>query len=191
MTNKKILTLISLLVVSFLLMGTAGCEIFPPKPVEYLSTEALENPTVTVVYGTSETEALAALDATVEVVGSEDETGTAEIAWTIADYDGTIPADYEATGKLTLPEEWLGTPADVTATVTVTEEPATIVAVTGVTLDRATLALTVGDAAVTLVATVAPADAPEVASSTIIVPLGCPFTTRLTFCEFLSTTVTL
>jgi len=90
--------------------------------VEYLSTDDLANPTVTVEYGTSEDEAIAELDVTVGVVGAKGEIGTAEIAWTIANYFGTTPKDYAATGVLTLPEGWVGDPDDVTATVTVSAE---------------------------------------------------------------------
>jgi len=59
------------------------------------------------------------LDTTVGVVGTKGETGTADIAWTIASYDENTAADYTATGVLTLPTGWTGTASDVTATVVV------------------------------------------------------------------------
>lgn len=52
-------------------------------------------------------------------------------------------------------------PVTQSFTITVSAAPVVPVAVTGVTLDESTLALTVGDAAVTLVATVAPATATD------------------------------
>ena len=81
----------------------------------------MANATVSVANGTSEADAKAALDKTVEVVGTKGETGTANIAWTIASYDGNTANNYTATGVLTLPTGWTGTVADVTATVRVTE----------------------------------------------------------------------
>ena len=85
----------------------------------YESTNALATATVTVANGTSEADAIAALDTTVGVVGTKGETGTADIAWTIASYDENTAADYTATGVLTLPTGWTGTASDVTATVVV------------------------------------------------------------------------
>lgn len=90
----------------------------PAAPI-YDLTLPLDNPTVSVAYGTPEVGALDELDTTVGVVGSLGEPGTADITWTIAAYDGDIAGDYTATGVLTLPLGWDGTAADVTAVVTV------------------------------------------------------------------------
>ncbi|MGI6582547.1 MAG: hypothetical protein ACOX3O_01375 [bacterium] len=75
-------------------------------------------------FGTSEEDAIGKLAATVGVVGTNGEEGQASIAWTIADYNANEAGDYTATGKLTLPEGWTGAPSDVTAMVTVKEDPA-------------------------------------------------------------------
>jgi hypothetical protein len=88
-------------------------------PPAYASTNPLANPNVSVAYGTDEADAIDKLDKTVGVVGTKDETGLATIAWTIADYDGDTAADYIATGVLTLPDGWTGSPNDVTAEVMV------------------------------------------------------------------------
>ena len=90
-----------------------------PAPVAYESTDELTTPTVSVANGTTEADAIAALDSTVGVVGASSEAGTATIAWTIAGYNATTPGNYTATGVLTLPDGWTGTATDVTATVTV------------------------------------------------------------------------
>ncbi|MEN6463529.1 MAG: S-layer homology domain-containing protein [Syntrophomonas sp.] len=101
--------------------GVTGTkDITVTAPPVYASTEALTNATVSVENGTTEADAIAALDPTVEIVGSLGETGTASITWTIAEYNATTAGNYTATGVLTLPIGWTGTPANVTATVTVT-----------------------------------------------------------------------
>ena len=61
-------------------------------------------------------------------------------------------------------------PVTQSFTITVSAAPVGPVAVTGVTLDESTLALTVGDAAVTLVATVTPATATD---KTVILGFKC------------------
>ncbi len=91
-------------------------DVIPPA---YASTNPLAAPVVSVANGTAEADALALLDATVGVVGTKSETGTASIAWTIADYNAAVAGDYTATGVLTLPAGWTGSANDVTATVTV------------------------------------------------------------------------
>lgn len=85
----------------------------------YESTNTLATPSVSVESGTSEADAKALLDATVGVVGTKGENGTASIAWSIAGYNETTAGDYTATGVLTLPEGWTGSAPDVTADVTV------------------------------------------------------------------------
>ncbi|MDD3895221.1 MAG: hypothetical protein PHU36_09430, partial [Syntrophomonadaceae bacterium] len=94
-----------------------------PIPPAYASTNALTTTKVSVANGTSEAAAKAELDASVGVVGTKGETGTATISWTIAGYSATAAGDYTATGVLTLPTGWTGSAANVTATVTV-EAPA-------------------------------------------------------------------
>jgi hypothetical protein len=91
-------------------------DVIPPA---YASTNALANTAVSVPNGTAEADALALLDTTVGVVGTNGETGSASIAWTIAGYDGSTAGEYDATGVLTLPAGWTGSALDVTATVTV------------------------------------------------------------------------
>ena len=99
------------------------CMVFSPEyeitAPAYASTNALANTSVTVANGTSEEAAIALLDATVGVAGTEGEIGTATIAWTIADYNGAVAKDYTATGVLALPTGWTGSAGSVTATVTV------------------------------------------------------------------------
>ncbi len=90
--------------------------------IEYISTVG-ENFNITVDYGTSEDVAIDKLKKTVGITGSNDQIGTATIAWTIADYDANTEGDYTATGILTLPDGWIGNPDPVTATVTVKEAP--------------------------------------------------------------------
>jgi hypothetical protein len=89
--------------------------------VVYLTTESVDFD-ITVDLGTDVTDAIAALNATISVVGAEGEEGVATIEWTIADYDGTIAGDYTAIGTVILPEGWVGIPDCITATVTVLEE---------------------------------------------------------------------
>jgi len=85
----------------------------------YESTNTLATPSVSVESGTSEADAKALLDATVGVVGTKGENGTASIAWSIAGYSAATAGDYTATGVLTLPDGWSGSAPNVTATVTV------------------------------------------------------------------------
>lgn len=82
-------------------------------------TGARANLAVSVAYGTPEVDAAAALDKTVEVLGTQAERGEAAISWTIEGYDATTTGEYIATGVLTLPGGWMGTAENVTATVTV------------------------------------------------------------------------
>ena len=85
---------------------------------QYASTEAVDFD-VTVPYGTSEENTISELAPAVGIAGTEGEAGTASIQWTIAGYDENTADDYTATGGLSLPDGWTGSPADVTATVTV------------------------------------------------------------------------
>jgi hypothetical protein len=126
------------------------------EPIEYASTDDM-NFDIVVEFGTAEAEAIAALANTVRVFGSEGEEGTATISWTIAGYNGNVAGDYTATGKLTLPAGWAGTPADVTATVTVKPQ----VVETSLTMSAAGVDATTGEEftmAVTAQGTVADAD---------------------------------
>ena len=91
-----------------------------PAATIYASTEVI-NFDISVIYGTSEVDAISQLASTVKIYGTESEEGDATIDWTIASYDGNTPADYTATGVLALPAGWSGDPANVTATVTVLE----------------------------------------------------------------------
>jgi hypothetical protein len=95
------------------------------QPIQYASTSDVEFD-ITVDYGTGEDDAIANLATTVAVTGSEGEKGTATIAWTIENYDGNVAGEYTATGVLTLPDGWMGEPADVTAVVTVEPAPPVI-----------------------------------------------------------------
>jgi hypothetical protein len=88
------------------------------KPIVYDRTEE-EDLDVEVAFGTSIDGALAALAESIGVIGTKGETGVATISWSIDGYDGNVAGDYTATGRLTLPAGWTGSPADVTATVTV------------------------------------------------------------------------
>jgi hypothetical protein len=108
---------LAMLAAMFVGLGTASAD-----TITYASTGVLAHPTISVANGTAVTDAIAALDPTVGVVSTEATADTATIAWTIANYDATVAGDYTATGVLTLPAGWTGTPADVIATVTV--EPA-------------------------------------------------------------------
>jgi hypothetical protein len=126
------------------------------EPIEYASTED-KNFDIEVEFGTPEAEAIAALANTVHVFGSEGEEGTANISWTIAGYNGNVAGDYTATGNLTLPVGWTGTPDDVTATVTVKPQ----VVETSLTMSAADVDATTGEEftmAVTVQGTVADAD---------------------------------
>ena len=89
-----------------------------PSPIKYKS-RALVKFDIGVDFGTSEAEALAALKKSIYVYGTKGEEGVATISWTIEGYNGNVAGDYTATGRLTLPAGWTGSPADVTATVTV------------------------------------------------------------------------
>lgn len=114
--NKRValLLVLAMLATMFFSIGIASAD-----TITYASTGPLTNPIVTVANGTSEANAVAALDPTVGVVSSVATADTATIAWTIASYVPTTAGDYTATGVLTLPAEWTGTPAKVTATVRV------------------------------------------------------------------------
>ena len=101
---------------------TATVTVEAPLPPAYASTAALTTTTVTVENGTAEAAAIAQLDKTVVVIGTLGEIGSADIAWTIANYDANTAGNYTATGVLTLPGDWTGTAPNVSATVTV-EEP--------------------------------------------------------------------
>ncbi len=94
----------------------------PSRPIKYATT-AEENFDITVNYGTEASAAKAKLATTVEITGSKSEIGTAAIEWKMKDYDGNIAGAYQATGVLTLPANWTGTAAYLTATVTVNEAP--------------------------------------------------------------------
>lgn len=74
---------------------------------------------VSVDYGTTESDAIAALPTTVEITGGNGNTATVDdVAWTIEDYDPNTAGDYNAVGVFTLPHLWTGYPELVT-TITV------------------------------------------------------------------------
>ncbi len=107
--------------------GTAVITISEQIPPAYASTDFKAGDfDVLVDFGTEETVAIADLAQKVEVVGTLGEIGKATIAWTIADFVANTAGNYTATGVLTLPAGWTGSPANLTATVTVDEAiPAT------------------------------------------------------------------
>lgn len=74
---------------------------------------------IDVANGTLEAAAIALIDDEVQVLNTLAQTGTATVAWTIAAYDKDVAGDYVATGVVTLPINWVGVVADLTATVTV------------------------------------------------------------------------
>ncbi|MPV50811.1 LPXTG cell wall anchor domain-containing protein [Pseudactinotalea sp. HY160] len=78
---------------------------------------------VTVAYGTSEADALAALPATTTVTDSDGGTHTVDLTWTIADYDGHRAGDHAAIAVFALPDGLTqtdpATPLEVAATITV------------------------------------------------------------------------
>lgn len=95
------------------------------EEAEWASTNA---PTVvSVVYGTSESVAIAELDNIVGIKGIKGQAGTATIDWTISNYDGDTLGNYAATGVLALPDGWIGNPADVTTIVSVVEKEVTAI----------------------------------------------------------------
>lgn len=124
--SKKILvvSIVTLFLVSVVFFVSPG-KVYANGFVLYSSTVALAHTTVSVANGTTEANAKLSLDQTVGVVGAASQSGTATIVWTIASYSETTPRDYTATGVLTLPAGWTGSPADVTATVTVEAAPTT------------------------------------------------------------------
>ncbi|MDD3001755.1 MAG: hypothetical protein PHF29_08370 [Candidatus Riflebacteria bacterium] len=69
--------------------------------------------------GTLEAAAIALIDDEVNVLNTLAQTGTATVAWTIAAYNAAVAGDYTATGVVTLPVNWVGAVANLTATVTV------------------------------------------------------------------------
>jgi hypothetical protein len=93
-------------------------------PPEYSTTGALAIDSIAVTYGATSAEVLGRLGTlipTVSVSGTLDgESDTATITWiSITNYSGTSAGAYTATGTLTLPTDWIGTPGSVTATVNV------------------------------------------------------------------------
>jgi len=149
--KKLLIVLMVVAMASFLFVGCNGTT--PPVPVAVTGV-TLDQETLALVAG-------GATGTLVETVAPADATDP-RVIWASSD-EAVATVDAGVVTPLTA-----GT-ADITVTtvdggftatceVTVSAAP---VAVTGVTLDEATLALTVGDAAVTLVATVAPADATD------------------------------
>lgn len=149
MLSKRILTLVSLLLISSLL---AGCFITPS--IVSVTGVTLDQETLTLVAG-------GATGTLVETVEPADATDP-RVTWSssapaVATVDdGVVTPLTAGTADITV----ITVDGGFTATCEVTVSAAPV-AVTGVTLDEATLALTVGDAAVTLVAIVAPATATD------------------------------
>lgn len=89
---------------------------------------------VEVEFGTVLDDAIAALAPTTTITDSDEGTHTVTLTWTIADYDGNVAGDYNATGTFTLPEGVdqadPAIPLEVSAVVTVLEEPIETFAVT-------------------------------------------------------------
>lgn len=149
MTNKKILTLISfLLLFSFLMVGCT-----PNRPPEITS-----DPVTTATVGVDYTYNVVATDPdhdvltyslTIEPDGMLIDEDNGIITWT-----PDIAGDFDVTVEVS--DGDLSDTQSFTITVGVAE-----VAVTGITLDKTTLALTVGGATGTLVETVVPATATD------------------------------
>jgi len=79
---------------------------------------------VSVAYGTTEADAIAALPTSVEITGGNGNTATVnDITWTIENYDPDTAGDYNAVGVFTLPHLWTGYP-ELYDTVTVETAPA-------------------------------------------------------------------
>ena len=89
------------------------------SPAAYASTAVLGVTSVNVTYGTISSDAILLLDPSVVVTEESGLTGTAIISWVIASYDSTSEGAYTATGTLTLPNSWTGSPLTVNATVIV------------------------------------------------------------------------
>ncbi len=90
--------------------------------VQYDSTGELQNMSLSVVFGTSKSEAISQLDQIVTIFGTNDEEASASITWEIDDYNSNTAGEYYAIGTITLPNDWQGDPNILTVTVTVEEE---------------------------------------------------------------------
>ena len=132
---------------------TATCKVTVTAAAVAVTSVALDNTTLALTVG----DAAVQLTATVAPDNATDKT----VTWSS---DKTSVATVDATGKVTAVAAGTATitatAGDKTATCTVTVKAATI-AVTSVALDKTELALTVGDAAVQLTATVAPDNATD------------------------------
>ncbi|MPV48487.1 hypothetical protein GCG21_00370 [Pseudactinotalea sp. HY160] len=85
----------------------------PPLEVDPGTCDVVETPTITDVtgvepvilpYGTSESDAGAALPAATTITDSDGTDHDVALTWDISDYDGTVAADYTATGSFELPD---------------------------------------------------------------------------------------
>ncbi|MBW6498112.1 MAG: choice-of-anchor D domain-containing protein [Bacteroidales bacterium] len=89
---------------------------------------------VEVEFGTTLVDAIAALSPTTTITDSDEGTHTVTLSWTITGYDGSVAGDYDATATFTLPEGVdqadPAIPLEVSAVVTVLEEPIETFAVT-------------------------------------------------------------
>lgn len=126
--------------------------------ITIVSIAEVEN--VSVDYGTSESEAIAALADTTTITDSEETEHSVDLTWTITDYDGEMAGEYNATGLFGLPDGVVQsdpeTALEVTATVTVLAR----INVTGVSIVEGVqkIEIGVGDT-MQLTAEVEPADA--------------------------------
>ena len=88
--------------------------------VIWATNGALSNSTISVTGLATSDEVSTRLDEEARVYSTDNNPGMAIITWQeIPNYDGTSPGAYTATGILTLPDNWIGTPGTVTATVNV------------------------------------------------------------------------
>jgi hypothetical protein len=153
--NKKTLILISLLLLLPLLVGCFSAP--PTNQSPTITSTPITTATVAAAYAynvnaTDPDGDTLTYSLTTKPSGMIINSSTGLITWTptaIGDYNVTIEV---SDGVVAVTQSF---------TITVSAAPVVPVAVTGVTLDESTLALTVGDAAVTLVATVTPATATD------------------------------
>ncbi|MCR5690824.1 MAG: Ig-like domain-containing protein [Eubacterium sp.] len=73
-------------------------------------------------YGTSLEEAMALLPATVTIADANQVEAQATVTWTCPDYQAETPGTYTATGKITLPEGWMGNPDKLSLELIVAEK---------------------------------------------------------------------
>ena len=98
-----------------------GFESPSPSIVSIVSVSDIEVP-----FGTTETEAIAALAQSTSITDSNENTHTVQLIWTVEDYDENLAGNYTATGTFELPEGVVQsdpeTPLKVNAIITVLQD---------------------------------------------------------------------